>query len=146
VSQLCLLAEDEGWKGRCARSSVASVTHVLSSDHKVLGVLGVLQCVDCPLVSWTSSAGSQGRWQGWPRLERIPDSGQAVFLCSRSCWHKILHDSLGLILCSTHLWSWGPGCARGPVLWRVLWRPWHPRPCSHRRWGGGLKFYIIYII
>ena len=42
-SQLCLLAEDEGPKGPCPRSSVASVTHVLSSDQEVLGVLGVLQ-------------------------------------------------------------------------------------------------------
>ena len=42
-SQLCLLAEDEGPKGPCPRSSVASVAHVLSSDHEVLGVLGVLQ-------------------------------------------------------------------------------------------------------
>ena len=41
-SQLCLLAEDEGQKGPCPRSSVASVAQVLSSDHKVLGVLGVL--------------------------------------------------------------------------------------------------------
>ena len=40
--QLCLLAEDEGLKGPCPRSSVASVAHVLSCDHDVLGVLGVL--------------------------------------------------------------------------------------------------------
>ena len=31
--QLCLLAEDEGPKGPCPRSSVVSVVHVLSSDH-----------------------------------------------------------------------------------------------------------------
>jgi hypothetical protein len=43
-SQLCLLAEDEGLKGLCPRSSVTSVSHVLSGDHEVLGVLGVLQC------------------------------------------------------------------------------------------------------
>ena len=42
-AQIHLLAEDEGLKGPCPRSSVASVTHVLSSDHEVLGVLGVLQ-------------------------------------------------------------------------------------------------------
>ena len=36
-SQLWLLAEDEA-----PRSSVASVTHVLSGDHKVLCILGVL--------------------------------------------------------------------------------------------------------
>ena len=41
-SQLCLLAEDEGLKGPCPRSSVASVAHVLSGDQEVLGVLGVL--------------------------------------------------------------------------------------------------------
>ena len=42
-SQLCLLAEDEGQTGSCPRSSVASAAHELSSDHKVLGVLGVLR-------------------------------------------------------------------------------------------------------
>ena len=41
MSELCFLAEDEGPKGPCPRSSVA---HVLSSGHKVLGVLGVLWC------------------------------------------------------------------------------------------------------
>ena len=39
-SQLCLLAEDEGQMGPCPRISVALVTHVLSSDHEVLCVLG----------------------------------------------------------------------------------------------------------
>ena len=43
-AQLCLLAEDEGLKGPCPRSSVASIAHVLSDDQEVLGVLGVLQC------------------------------------------------------------------------------------------------------
>jgi hypothetical protein len=42
-SQLCLLAEDEGPKGPCPRSSVASVPHVLSRDPNVLGVLGGLR-------------------------------------------------------------------------------------------------------
>lgn len=42
-SQLHLLAEDEGPKGPCPRTSVASVTHVLSRDHLVLGVLRVLR-------------------------------------------------------------------------------------------------------
>jgi hypothetical protein len=41
--QLCLLAEDGGLMGPCPRTSVASVVHVLSGDHKVLGVLGVMQ-------------------------------------------------------------------------------------------------------
>jgi hypothetical protein len=41
-SQLNLLAEDEGPKGPCPKISVASVAHVLASDHEVLGVLGVL--------------------------------------------------------------------------------------------------------
>jgi hypothetical protein len=41
-SQFRLLAEDEGQKGPCPRSSVASVAHVLSGDHEVLGVLGAL--------------------------------------------------------------------------------------------------------
>jgi hypothetical protein len=31
-------------KGPCLRSYVASVAHVLSSNHEVLGVLGVLLC------------------------------------------------------------------------------------------------------
>jgi hypothetical protein len=43
-SHLCLLAEDEDQIGPCPRSSVSSVAHVLSRDHKVLGVLGVLRC------------------------------------------------------------------------------------------------------
>ena len=44
VSQLHLLAEDEGLKVPCPRSSLATVAHVLSSDHEVLGVIGVLLC------------------------------------------------------------------------------------------------------
>jgi hypothetical protein len=43
VSQLCLLVEDEDPMGPCPRSSVASVAHMLSGDHEVLSVLGVLQ-------------------------------------------------------------------------------------------------------
>jgi hypothetical protein len=42
-SQLHLLAEDEGLKQPCRRSSVASAAHVPSSDPEVLGVLRVLQ-------------------------------------------------------------------------------------------------------
>ena len=42
-SQLCLLAEDEGPKGPCPISSVASVAHMPSSAQEVLGVLEVLQ-------------------------------------------------------------------------------------------------------
>ena len=42
-SQLCLLAEDEGPKGPCPRSSVASVAHMPSSAQEVLGVLEILQ-------------------------------------------------------------------------------------------------------
>jgi hypothetical protein len=78
--QLCLLAEDEGLKGPCLRSSVASVTHVLPSDHEVLGVLGVLRhgessgALDVRL-------GSGGRRLDWPRLEWIPASGRVEFLC-----------------------------------------------------------------
>ena len=41
-AQIHLLAEDEGPKGPCPRSSVASITHVLSGDKEVLDVLGVL--------------------------------------------------------------------------------------------------------
>ena len=41
-SQLCLLVEDDGLTGPCPRSSVASVAHVHSGDHEVLGLLGVL--------------------------------------------------------------------------------------------------------
>lgn len=39
MSYLCLPAEDEGLTGPCPRSSVISVTHELSSDQEVLGVL-----------------------------------------------------------------------------------------------------------
>ena len=42
LSSFCLLAEDEGLTGPCLRSSVASITQVLSGDQEVLGVLGVL--------------------------------------------------------------------------------------------------------
>ena len=42
-SQLCLLAKDEGQTGPSPKSSVASIAQVLSGDHKVLGLLGVLQ-------------------------------------------------------------------------------------------------------
>jgi hypothetical protein len=42
-SQLHLLAEDEDPNGPWLRSSVAFITHVLSGDHEVLGVLGVLR-------------------------------------------------------------------------------------------------------
>ena len=40
---LGLLAEDEGPKGPCPISSVASVAHMPSSAQEVLGVLEVLQ-------------------------------------------------------------------------------------------------------
>jgi hypothetical protein len=33
-------------------------------------------------------------------------------------------------------WSGGPGCARGPVAWRVLWCPRCTRLGSFRRWWG----------
>ena len=42
MSQLYILAKDKGPKGPCRRSSVASFTHVLSRDHGVLDLLGVL--------------------------------------------------------------------------------------------------------
>ena len=42
-AQLCLLAEDEGPKGPCPRSSVASVAHMSSSAQEVLSVLEILQ-------------------------------------------------------------------------------------------------------
>ena len=42
-SQLCLLAEDEGPKGPCPKSSVASVAHMPSSAQEVLGMLEELQ-------------------------------------------------------------------------------------------------------
>jgi hypothetical protein len=58
------------------------------------------------------------------------------FLCACSCWHKTLLDSLELMLCSTHLWSWGPGYARGPVAWKVLWGYWCPWLGSGGRWRG----------
>ena len=37
------------------------------------------------------------------------------------------------------VWSGGPGCARAPAAWRVLWCPRHPQPGSHRRWGGWFR-------
>ena len=43
-SRVCLLAEDEGLKGPRPRNSLTFVTHVLSSDHTFLGVVGVLWC------------------------------------------------------------------------------------------------------
>jgi hypothetical protein len=39
-AQICLLSEDEGLKGPCPRSSVASVAHVLSSSDWSLRDLG----------------------------------------------------------------------------------------------------------
>jgi hypothetical protein len=97
-SQLCLLAEDEGLTGPCPRSSVASVPHVLSGDHEVLGVLGVL---------WHGESSGALDTLGWVHAEdgrAGPDwNGQAEFLCPCFCWHKTLHDSLELILRSTHL-------------------------------------------
>ena len=41
-SQLCLLAEDECLMGPCPRKSLASVAHILSNDHEVLGLLAIL--------------------------------------------------------------------------------------------------------
>jgi hypothetical protein len=49
--------------------------------------------------------GSKGRWRGWPRWKRIWASGQVGFLCSYSCRHKTLCNSLELMLCSTYPWS-----------------------------------------
>ena len=43
-SQLSLLAEDQGPMGPWPRCSVASIAHMLSGDHKVLGMLEVLLC------------------------------------------------------------------------------------------------------
>ena len=48
-SDLHLVAEDEGLKGPCPRSSVASVAQVLSGDHEVLDVLGSYS-MESPLV------------------------------------------------------------------------------------------------
>jgi hypothetical protein len=33
-------------------------------------------------------------------------------------------------------WLGGPGCARGPAVWRVLWCPRSPRLDSCKRWRG----------
>ena len=62
-------------------------------------VWSVLWCPRCP---WL---GSLCRWRGWPWPEWIPASGRAGFFCPCSCRHKTLHDSLELILCSTHPFS-----------------------------------------
>ena len=59
-AQFCLLAEDEGQKGPCPRSSVASATHVLSSDHEVLDLLGVL---------WRGESSGALNALGWVYME-----------------------------------------------------------------------------
>ena len=68
-SQLCLLAEDEGPKGPCPRSSVASAVHMLSSDPKVLGVLGGLRCGDSSGDLGPSTGFALKMAGGWPRPE-----------------------------------------------------------------------------
>jgi hypothetical protein len=62
--------------GPCPRSSVASVTHVLSGDHEVLGVLEVLWCGESSraldALSWVHAEdGGAG-----PQPEWIPASGR----------------------------------------------------------------------
>ena len=59
-TQLGLLAEDEGWKGPCPRSSVVSITHMLSGYQEVLGVLGVL---------WHEESSSALDAFGWVHVE-----------------------------------------------------------------------------
>ena len=65
-SQLCLLAEDEGLKGPCPRSSVASATYVLSRDPKVLGMLGALRCGESSGDLGPSAGFALKMAWGWP--------------------------------------------------------------------------------
>jgi hypothetical protein len=116
--QLCFLAEDEGPKGPCPRSFVALVAHMLS-------------CVDWS--QWSQDTGcSRACWvraqdgEGLEPPEGIPATGLVGFLCCCSCWHKMLWVFLDQMLRSTQQWSQDPRCARVPVVWRVLWRPWDP--------------------
>ena len=62
-SKLCLLDKDEGSRGPCPRSSVASVVHMISSDRKVLGVLGPCS-VESPLGPSTPLARFTGKMLG----------------------------------------------------------------------------------
>jgi hypothetical protein len=101
-SELCLLAEDEGPKGSCPRSSVASAAHLLSSDLKVLGVLGDLPSGESSGDLEPSARFALKMAHGWPQPERIPASDRVGFLCPYSCWHRTLRDSLGLMLCFSH--------------------------------------------
>jgi hypothetical protein len=78
VSQLCLLAEDEGPRRPCPRSSVASVAQVLSGDHEVLGVLGILKDRE-----------SSGALEALDQVqEKHGSAGRVGFLLPCSCWHK----------------------------------------------------------
>ena len=101
------LAEDKGLKGPCPRSLVASAAHLLS-------------CIN---------------WSQWSQ-----DSG-----CARACLCPLTLlllaqdplDFLEVMLHSTHQWSQGPECARGPSAWRVLWGPLGPLLRSGQRLHGG---------
>ena len=89
--------------GSCPRSPVASIAHVLSSDHEVLGMLGVLWCGE-----------SSGALDALGQVH-IEDSGDGPYLnrsqplvrqgsfVPNSCWHKTLQDSLEIMSLSTHL-------------------------------------------
>ena len=91
--QLCLLAEDEGLKGPCPRSSVASAAHVLF-------------CINW--FQWSQNSG----------CARACLCPLTLFLLAQDPL-----DFLELMLRSTHQWSQGTGCANVPALWGVLWGP-----------------------
>jgi hypothetical protein len=106
-SQLSLLSEAEGPKWPCPRSSVASVSHMLSGDYEDLELLGVLWCGESSgaLDTFGQVQAEDGGGGPWP--EGIAASGHAGLLHPCSCWRKTLLDSLDLMLHSTHTWSWG---------------------------------------
>ena len=85
--------------GPCPRSSVASVAHVLSSDHEVLGVLGVLGCGESSGALGTlSRVHMEDSGAGPYQNESQPLVGQGFFVPDPAG-----QDSLELMLSSTHL-------------------------------------------
>jgi hypothetical protein len=143
--EVWLYADDEGPKGPCPRSSVASANHkqqrtglwetwdsrccspesqdqsplwrpTLLSDPKILGVLGCLWHGESSGGPWDHLLSLCPRWL-WP--ERNLAADRAGFLCPCSCWQKPLWVVLEHMLRSTHQWYQDPGCARAPVAWRI---------------------------
>jgi hypothetical protein len=80
---------------------------VLSSYHEVLGVLGVLWCGDTSGSLDTLGQVHTEDGMAGPNLNGSQPLVVWWFLRPSCCWHKTLLDSLELMLCYTHLWSWG---------------------------------------